>query len=223
MTTIFLPTYGRPQVIARVVQNIHETTSGDYRILFIVEPEDTASQEAIQATGEQFLINTGRASCASCINCAYHATDDPYFFIGADDLTFYPEWLTIALARMGNGIQVVGTNDLYNPQVVAGETATHFLVARAYIQEQSGVVDQPDTVLYDYSHNYCDTEFIDTAKARGVFVSEPLSIVEHKHWSFGLAPMDATYQRGMQENAHDMQMFLTRKHLWEALYEEKTL
>lgn len=212
---IFIPTFNRPVNIKRVVDNIHVNTTGVYRIYFIVEKSDQPTIDAINVTGEKIIFNEGRGTYASCINIAHKQTDEMFFFCGADDLNFHPRWLEEALSRMTQGIEVVGTNDLYNPDVLKGTHATHYLVRRTYIKKYSGVIDEPNTVLYDYDHNYTDTEFIETAKARGCFMSCPASIVEHLHWAWGKAQMDETYQKGNRNAQQDKRVYEERKHLWQ--------
>jgi hypothetical protein len=65
-----------------------------------------------------------------------------------------------------------------------------------------------------YVHNWCDTEVIATATARGQFGMRLDSIVEHQHWVWGLAELDATYVKGRDSEAADAIRFRERRHLW---------
>ena len=129
-TAIFIPTYQRAHRIAALVRNVRENTDGAYHLLFIAVEEDAPTRAAVDATGERCFINTGLPTYAGAINAAYHATDEPYFFCGADDLRFYPGWLTHAYAGMMDGIGVVGVNDLAIADALDDESATHYLVRR---------------------------------------------------------------------------------------------
>ncbi len=215
-TAIFIPTYARPHRIPMIVANTRECTEGAYRLSFIVEERDTPTRAAIDAAGERAIVNTGRTTYASAINSAYHATDEPYFFCGADDLRFHAGWLTHALAAMTDGIAVVGVNDLGHPDVLAGETATFFLVRRLYIERYSGVIDARDTVLHDYDHNFPDTEFVATARMRGHYRYCPEAVVEHLHPRWGKAPDDPTYEKGRAHLDEDARRYRQRKYLWES-------
>jgi hypothetical protein len=114
---------------------------------------------------------------------------------------------------MVDPIKVVGTNDLANPDVLAGSHATHYLVARDYAT--NGVVDAPGLMLYEgYDHNWTDTEFIETARHRGVFMPCLASVVEHRHWAWGKASMDETYSKGCRNERVDQMHFLERRALW---------
>jgi hypothetical protein len=215
-TAIFIPTYQRAHRIAALAGNVRETTEGAYRLSFIFEDGDAPTRAAVDATGERCLINTGPPTYAGAINAAYHATDEPYFFCGADDLRFYPGWLTHALAAMADGVGVVGVNDLAIADALDDERATHYLVRRMYIARYSGVIDQPDTVLYGYDHNYTDTEFIATARARRMYRYCPEAIVEHLHPLWGKAADDPIYAKGRRRYEEDTQRYTRRRPLWES-------
>lgn len=211
---ILIPTFERSHSLQRVVDNIHENTLGEYTIYFIAEPRDLGTIKAVKGTTAQLLLNEQEPCYAGAINTAYHKTKEPYLFLGADDLAFHQGWLKACLSRFRYGVEVVGTNDLAHPDVLAGTTATHSMVTRRYIREEGGRADMKDTVLYPYKHNYCDTEFIATAKARGVFMPCLDSKVEHLHWAWGKAPMDSTYRKGFGHNTSDRLLYQERSHLW---------
>ena len=215
VTAIFIPTYQRAHRIAALVGNIRETTDGAYRLYFITVEDDARTQAAVDATGEQCLINTGQPTYAGAINAAFHATDEPYFFCGADDLRFHPGWLIHALGAMTDGIGVVGVNDLAYVDAIEGVTAPHFLVRRRYIAQYSGVIDQPGAVLSAYNHNYTDTEFIATARARRMYRYCSEAIVEHLHPLWGKAADDPIYEKGREHIDEDMQRYIRRRPLWE--------
>lgn len=212
---VFIPTFGRPHELSRVVDNLYENTTSDlFDLYFIVEKGDQATIDAIKPLRAKMIINEGQPCYADAINTAYHKTREPYFFTGADDLGFYPEWLEQALSKMDDNIAVVGTNDLGGIPIGEQRDSTHYLVKREYIKKQSGVVDMKDTVLYPYKHNWTDKEFIETARLRNAYVYCPDSKTEHNHWAWGKAQMDATYKRGNESSAEDERTFKNRQHLW---------
>ncbi len=153
------------------------------------------------------------ASYAEAINITFPGLTQP-FFLGADDINFGPDWERYAMDCMTDGVSVAGTNDLHHKGVLAGETATHYLVRRSYINEMGGTVDRSYPVLFQYHHNYTNTEFILTARARGKFVPCLKSIVERCHWTWDKAPFDPVYEKGTREFAADTAVFESRKHLW---------
>lgn len=165
------------------------------------------------------IITKGK-SYAEAINLAYQECVDAgreptdWFFCGADDLRFEENWIQEALhTHEKTGARVIGTNDLHNIDVVAGNHATHYLVQYGYIEDQVGTFDHSFLVLYTYKHNYTDTEFIKTARSRGEFYYSPHSVVEHMHPGFGLNTIDAGYEKSrdtMSEDkvVHDQRMGL---------------
>ena len=196
-TAIFIPTYQRAHRIAALVGNIRETTDGAIGSSSsrwkVTHPRGRRSTRS----ANECIINTGQPTYAGAINAAYHATDEPYFFCGADDLRFYPGWLTHALAAMTDGVGVVGVNDLaYRRHSSMVRARPIFWYAGMYIARYSGVIDQPDTVLYDYDHNYTDTEFIATARMRRMYRYCSEAIVEHLHPLWGKAADDPIYAKG---------------------------
>lgn len=213
---IFIPSFGRAHQLSRVVDNIFENTPHDlFEIYFILEQSDQPSIDAVKPLRAKVIINKEEPSYAGAINTAYKETEEPFFFTGADDLGFYPDWIENALAAMDDKIMVIGSNDLGSIPIGVERDSTHYMVAREYINTQSGVVDRPKTVLYPYTHNWTDKEFIETAKMRGVYKYVPECIAEHHHWAWGKAQMDDTYRKGFQSSNEDQRLFEARKHLWQ--------
>jgi hypothetical protein len=106
---------------------------------------------------------------------------------------------------------VVGTNDMHNPRVTAGDHATHMLIRRAYIDEQGASWDGPKVVAHEgYRHWFVDDEIVTVAKQRGAWVFAPHAKVEHRHPIWGLAPDDATYRHGQQFTDADKALFAER-------------
>jgi glycosyltransferase involved in cell wall biosynthesis len=213
---IVIPTVGRPQRIAALVENITSVTAAQHRIVFVVEADDADSAAAVRAAGLESLVNTRTRNYAGAVNMAYRATDDPYLFTAADDLRFHPGWDIAALACMDDQTQVVGTADLLNPYVARGWHATHYLVDRTYLDTEGGVVDEgPGSFLPEcYDHNYTDTEFIGTAKARVRFSPCLDSVVEHMHALSGKGVRDVTAERTLRHYAADEALYDSRRELW---------
>lgn len=212
---VLVPTLGRPDNIARVARDLYATVDPhDVALYFVIEPQDRESEDAIMDE-MGFVIHNGRSpSYAGAINTAVLATDEPYLFVGADDLHFHEGWLPPLLAMAGEfGFGLVGTNDLYNRDVLNGTHATHFLVTREYAL--TGCVDAPGVLLHEgYSHNWVDTEVVATAISRAEFAPCLTSIVEHLHPLAGKAGTDTTYEKGRDSEPLDAQHFAERRHLW---------
>jgi glycosyltransferase involved in cell wall biosynthesis len=220
---IIIPTYGRPDRLAAVVSDAHAGARTGRVVTLVVEADDKPTVDAAakwthHIVPSRLLVNRRTASYAGAINTACLDTGADYVFFGADDLHFHPGWYEEAVAMMDGTTMVVGTNDLFNQRVLAGNGSTHHLVDMRYLREQGGTPDQgPGIALHEgYSHNYVDTEFIEVAKARGVFKPCLTSVVEHLHVQAGKAPMDATYAKGLDRDRYlaDDRLFRSRVALW---------
>lgn len=213
---IYIPTYGRADKIMGVLDNIDKNTLPHHRVIFIVEEDDTHSMEVVQ-TLSKHVVNHRSRTYAGAINSAWEERQSNYFFCGADDLDFKSGWLEEALKCLDKKHRVIGTQDLHNPEVLAGEHATHYLIDGSYIKELTGTIDQTFPVLYEYDHNWTDREFIGTAKYRGEFKMCPTSVVEHLHYSFGLSHMDATYEKSRKMIHEDQRLYEERRGKWNRL------
>jgi glycosyltransferase involved in cell wall biosynthesis len=211
MIAVIIPTLNRPHRIAEIVANLKDTASQAVPY-FVIEEHDTATAEAIEASGAGKIINKRSPSYAGAVNTAVAETTEPYIFLAADDLIFHEGWLE-PLLELAKDFGFVGTNDLYNPDVLAGTHATHYLVTRDYAK--LGTIDDPDSLLHEgYIHNYTDTEAVATAKFRGQYTPCLESIVEHRHWVWGHATQDATYEKGTRTVSQDAALFGSRSKLW---------
>lgn len=217
MTAVFIPTLNRAQKLPQVVRNLRASTIYA-EVYFVLESTDKDSIDTCRLNGFKYILNEGKPCYADAINTAYSKTTEEYFFTGADDLNFHAGWLENALAKMNDTIKVVGTNDMGKIEIGEARDATHYLIARDYIEGQGGVVGESKTVLFPYTHNYTDKEFIETAKARKVYEYAPNSKVEHMHPVWGKGDWDPVYQRGRDTDPQDRELYLSRQHLWQKEY-----
>ena len=230
LVMVIVPTLGRPAKLRPLAENIRDATKSPVRPLFVIEDEDRASWDAALELEDEDLalavINGGKRNWAGAVNDGYAGAAGagiPFTHVlaGADDLRFAGGWDVPALAVLDQDplLRVAGTNDLHNAAVLAGHEATAYLIDRRYIDETGGVADQPPgTVQCDaYRHNFTDTEFVCTARARGVWSPCLDSVVEHCHPAFGLADWDEGYRMSQDPAgfAADEAVFRSRRHLWE--------
>lgn len=191
-----------------------DAATDDYRLLFVATGDDEAELTALSDAGADWIVpsahrNTG--DYARKINAGMRASIEPLIFTGADDLVFRPGWFEAAVALIGAGVGVVGTNDLGNPDVVAGRHATHSLVDRQYA-EVFGTYDCPGRIYHEgYDHNFCDVEFVQTAMRRHAWAFAPDSVVEHVHPSWKKADTDPTYELGRAQWTADARTWRNRK------------
>lgn len=226
MIDIIIPTYGRAGRLDDIVANVMAATSTPYRLIFVIEEDDLPTIDVVRTwEGRDWpvlvIANRRCRTYAGAINWAYMSdiARSDYLFAGADDLRFHAGWDTAALSVMGacgGRVEVVGTNDLLNPYVAQGFHATHYLVARDYLDRDGGVVDAgPGSFLPEnYDHQFTDTEFIGTAKMRARFMPCMESIVEHLHFLAGKSDKDATYERAYEQLELDEKVYQARRDLW---------
>lgn len=215
---LLVPVLRRPHRVAPLLESIDQATPEPHRVLFILSPDDEAEHDAVRASGADWLTMdesyVGKGDYAKKINQGYVHSTEPLLFLGADDLRFHHGWLDRAVSRLGGTVHVVGTNDLGNARVMAGEHSTHSLVTRDYV-DVFGTVDEHAKVLHEgYRHNFCDTEFVGTAIRRKAFAFAADSVVEHLHPHWGKAEHDHVYKIGQRTFERDRMTYATRRRLW---------
>lgn len=213
---VLIPVLNRPHRVATMIQDVAASLSTPYRLLFVVDHRDGPELRALRREdADHVVVDFRRRSYARKINDGIVNSTEPLIFTAADDLHFHSGWLEAACALLSDKIDVVGTNDLLNPRVMAGEHSTHTLVRRSYVK-QFGTVERRGQLLYEgYPHEYCDDELVGTAKMRGRFASATGSIVEHLHPYNGGAPIDGTYRKGWSGRTVGQRLIERRRHLWE--------
>lgn len=214
---VIVPTMWRADRLRRVVRNAHDNTASANIVTLVAEGHDHATVQAARRLASRYpwvrlVVNERAANYAGAVNTAVMSSPAEWWFGGADDLNFHPGWDTACLAAGG---RVVGTNDLFNVDVLAGLHATHYLVHRSY-SDDGGTSDAgPGVALHEgYDHNYVDTEFVAVARARGEFRPCLDAVVEHLHFGAGKSVVDATYDRGQARVMADRDLFLARVAMW---------
>lgn len=219
MIVIAIPVLNRPHRVEPLIDSIEHATPETHRTIFVVSPGDDDEITAIEKAGAELIctpVAYDSGDYAKKINLAHRATWEPLLFLGADDLLFHEGWFERAYEKLIErpGVGVVGTNDLGNRRVTAGQHATHSVVSREYVDTR-GTIDEPRKVLHEgYRHNWVDTEFVQTAQHRGAFIAAHDSVVEHLHPHWGKAELDSTYEHGLAGFERDRRVFLGRQHLW---------
>jgi hypothetical protein len=206
---VIVPVMGRPQNAAPFMESLKASTD-KARVYAIVGPEKDAGKSAVawQKAGAQVRVAQG-STFAEKVNAAYKITTEPWLLLVGDDVRFHPGWLEAA-QKVGAKSAVVGTNDLSNPRVLAGEHTCHPLIKRSYIDEMGASWDGPGVVAHTYGHWFVDDEIVTAAKQRGVWGFAPDAIIEHMHPLWGKAEMDATYMIGQSKATADKELFKER-------------
>ena len=194
--------------LTRLLQSLKATT-GLATPIVVVDDQEHADAVADIDPDATTLILGGRFPTK--LNYGYaHSTADWVQFVG-DDVTFYPDWLNHQqhVARLYDA-KVVGSNDLANARVLAGEHATHWMVARDYIEESGASWDGPGSFAHEgYKHWFVDDEIVAKAKQAGVFQMALGAVIEHHHPIVG-APSDEVYERNDKHAERDHIHFKNR-------------
>lgn len=220
---IGIPVLARPQNAAKVAESIR-TTAPDAEIMFITSRGDKAEITACKQLASDAAIDvitvggkTDSGQFAAKHNEGLRVAigrGATWYFCGADDLLFHPNWFEQCIAKhLQTGACVIGTNDLHNQNVVRGWYATHMLVHTDYLE--CGTIDEPGKILHEgYDHQSVDIEFCQTARFRGTYAHAVNARVEHLHVHWGLAEMDDTYTKALRATHADQALLRSRQHLW---------
>ena len=212
---VLVPMLGRPHTVTPLLESIRETCTA--RVLFLLTPGDDDVAAAVAADEYLYVERQERGDYARKINHGIVATTEEHIFTGACDLRFHPGWYEAALAKLGPGIGVVGTNDLGNRGTITGRHATHMLVTRSYVEE-FGTIDEPGKFYHEgYPHELVDDEAVQTARARGALAHASQSIVEHLHPLWGKAEWDDVYEAIPGRIRAGQRLFAERRKLWRRL------
>ena len=207
---VLVPVLNRPANAAPFMQSLRAST-GLAAVHAVCEHGDDDTELAWRDAGAQ-VVMTGLTSFAEKVNVAYRATREPWLFLVGDDVRFWPGWLDHAqYAATVTGAEVVGTNDLHNPRVTAGEHASHMLIRRSYVDDHGASWDGPGLVAHEgYGHWFVDDEIVTVAKQRGLWAMALASKVEHRHPLFGNADDDDVYRLGQSKAKKDQALFRGR-------------
>lgn len=213
-TAVLVPVVGRPQNAAPFMRSLKAST-GMATVYAICEADDLLSRAAWQEAGATLIVQqAGRPGTFACkINDGVKATSEPFVFLVGDDVEFRAGWLDHAQFVAGaQNAAVVGTVDQCNPKVMAGDHATHMLIARQYIDEVGASWDGPGVCCHEgYGHQYVDNELVEAARWRSTFAMAFGSVVQHNHPITGRTQWDAVYERGHATAKADSALFSKRR------------
>jgi hypothetical protein len=208
---VLVPVLNRPQNAEPFMRSLRASTG---LATVSVACNNTIDRDAwLDAGAHRVIVTEDRTTFAQKINDLYASADGaPWVFIVGDDVKFHAGWLDHA-QLVGQRSAVVGTNDLGNARVMAGEHATHLLIRRQYIDEVGASWDGPGVVCHEgYRHWFVDDEIVSAAKHRGAWGMALGSIVEHLHPLWGKSDDDETYRLGQRHHAADGKLFRKRLH-----------
>lgn len=215
---ILIPTLGRADALAPLLQNLRQVTEFRYRVYFVVDRGDQETRHVLETMpGFDFTTVLCDGTYPVKTNAGYAAAADEELVLPtADDVVFHDGWLRAALKRFEDpAVQVVGTNDL-TPATRDGRLATMPILRRSYVDEQGAAWGERGTVFHEgLHHNFVDRELWELAQHRGVAVFEPESVIEHRHHGWGTREADETDAKGNQQGWDaDKALFEQRRAQW---------
>lgn len=218
---ILVPTYGRPQRLQTVSDNIHKVTKYPHHVYFIIEQNDRSYDEIKPLLEKDSFIESGGNTYVSAINYGFKMTTEPFVMLGSDDIEFTEGWDEAMMHKFENkATGVVGHMDDW-PISRTGFHGSHLLIRREYIDGFSGVVDEPNVVYSSqYHHIMCDIETEQTAIKRNAFAFATTAIIHHHHWFNKQAEYDETYKRATSVQSHDEGVYRERRHMFEQYHFE---
>jgi hypothetical protein len=208
-TAVIVPVLRRPQNAEPFMESVH--TTSQWATVYAVASDDDVETIAAWKKAGAIVVTIPGVTFAEKMNAGFRATGEPWLLMVGDDVKFHPHWLDYAQQVARDGYDVIGTNDLGNPRVVAGEHATHLLIRRSYVERQGASWDGPGVVCHEgYRHWFVDDEIVSVAKQRGVWAMAPNAIVEHLHPAWGKGETDEVYTLGQSFAAADGALFENR-------------
>lgn len=216
MIDILIPSLGRADKLAPLMQNIAATTPPTYAVIFVLDEDDAESREALRGYVEPGYVVLQGGSYPRKTNAGYEFGSSPLVLPTADDVVFYPGWLEAALEAFEDpAIQVVGTRDL-SPITADGSHVTMPIIRRSYVEDPGAVWEECGKIFHEgYHHGWVETELWQLAQHRGVAKFAPESIIEHLHPDWGTREPDATDLKGNAGNKSlDQALFNSRRAQW---------
>lgn len=207
---VIVPVLRRPQNAEPFMRSLRAST-GLATVYAVADDDDPETAQAWSAAGAEVIVGDAR-TFARKVNLGYAKTAQPWLFLTGDDVSFKPGWLDHAQHVADTfKADVVGTNDLGNPRVIAGEHSCHLLIRRSYVDEVGASWEGPGVVAAEaYHHWYVDDEIVTAAKQRGVWQMALGSIVEHNHPLWGKAEGDEVYELGQSRAEDDRTTWASR-------------
>lgn len=181
--SIVIPTHGRAEQAVKCINQLFETVKG-HEVEVIVCSDDTM----IEDDRIKMVVTEGKA-IEGWNKGLTQATGDA-IVLAADDLWFTPGWLDAALKGLLGLPEHSGLVGFNDGATKGKNFATHYLMTRDYIERFNGGV----LACPAYQHNFIDVEASARAQLAGRYHYAEDAIVEHRHYLWGKADKDETYQ-----------------------------
>lgn len=195
---VIVPSRGRPENVARLMEAWKATVSGDTKLFVITDPDDPRANDydevQIGASDDRFgriILDPGGerlrlGGILNYIGYAYaHETPLPVLgFMGDDHLPRTVGW---DLAVLGT-LQELGSGIVYGNDLLQGERLPTAAFMTSDIIRTLGWMVPPGLV-----HLYIDDAWRELGAAMGRLRYLPDVVIEHLHPAAGKAPRDSRY------------------------------
>lgn len=200
MISVLTPTRGRPEWLTRMVESLHETSSGDVEAVLYVDDDDPDTIDCAADLKAKYgtLCRVGpRLTMSRYWNELLPLASGDFFLHGNDDIVFRtPGWdrmVDYYFSFIPDKIAFVYGSDEGQHFENFG---AHGIVHRKWV-ETVGYFIPPH-----FSSDYGDTWLNEVAKSIGRSCYLPF-IVEHLHFMFAKAPLDETYRARLERHYRD--------------------
>lgn len=185
MISIIVPSRGRAQRAAQMVQSVRATSTGDVEVIVAIDPDDP-ELAAYQRKVPGVRVLPERIGYSGTLNAIAREVWDRSDILGAfgDDVLFRtPGWddrIRDALAT---------------PGLAFGDDLAHGAVHPTAVFMSSAIARALDYLaLPRCRHQYVDNAWWELGTALGVLRYVPEVVIEHMHVGYGKADWDATYR-----------------------------
>lgn len=202
-TSVIIPSLGRTQLLIKRIVNLLDTTK-EHNVEILIITEDIDSISALQRMADKKYIRliTLGGTAVEKWNIGASLAEGDNLVLGADDVEWKKDWLTVALTEMKNGF--IGLyEDRFSPEVIA----QHFLATREWYKKYNGGV----LAIPCYKSWFLDTETSERAKQSNTFMQTSIPVTNHQKDMPDLN--DNTYQLGMKWHGGDKRIFDLRQKL----------
>lgn len=190
---VIVPSRGRPESVARVVEAWHATGAfGSADLLFAIDGDDPYSGAYLASvpsgTAGLVALPQWKPMVRKLNEVAVERVNE-YFalgFAGDDHLPRTPGWA----GRYVDALYELGTGIVYGDDLIQREQLPTQWAMTADIVRALGRM-----VPADVEHLYCDNAVADLGRCAGCLRYLPDVVVEHVHPIAGKAPMDLGYVR----------------------------
>lgn len=174
---VVVPYFGGTQAEANIplLSKSLRASTGLANLYFVVDPEEkhTRARGLMAIDGASVIEHGG--GYADRVNFAYKVLNSvdpaPWFMAVDESARFRPGWLDKAqeVAKI-YGASAIGTNDLLDDRVRAGETSHMVLLRRSYVDEHGGSWDGAGSIFYEgYATQLMHEELVNAGKLRGQY------------------------------------------------------